>query len=128
MSKRILLCDDEIHIVRAAEFKFRRAGFDVEIAGDGEDAWAAILRQPPDFLITDYQMPVLDGLGLCRRIRQSPGFEQLPIVLLTAKGFELTEDDVAREFGVRALMTKPFSPRELLALVERELGVATAAG
>ncbi len=47
MTKRILLCDDEIHILRAAEFKFKRAGYDVEIAGDGQEAWEAIERQSP---------------------------------------------------------------------------------
>ena len=55
MTKRILLCDDEIHILRAAEFKLKKAGYDVCIAGDGEAAWEAIQRQKPDVLITDCQ-------------------------------------------------------------------------
>ncbi len=64
MAKRILLCDDEIHIVKAAEFKLKRAGYDVETASNGEEAWEIIQRNPPDMLITDCQMPRLDGFGL----------------------------------------------------------------
>ena len=64
MPKRILLCDDEVHILRAAEFKLKRAGYDVQTASDGQEAWEHIQAQPPDILITDCQMPRLDGLGL----------------------------------------------------------------
>ncbi|KKK62978.1 hypothetical protein LCGC14_2998950, partial [marine sediment metagenome] len=61
MSKRVLLCDDEIHILRAAEFKLKRAGYEVQTAGDGQEGWEAIEAQKPDILITDCQMPRLGG-------------------------------------------------------------------
>lgn len=124
MSPRVLLCDDETHILRAAEFKLRRAGFEVECVRDGLEAWEAIERSRPAMLVTDFQMPRLDGIELCRRVRGVPELADLPIVLLTAKGFELSEDRLADELRLVALVTKPFSPRELLNLVQTTLGIA----
>ena len=114
MSNRILLCDDELHILRAAEIKLSRAGYDVECAHDGQQAWEAIERQCPDLLITDCQMPRLDGLGLVRRIRECEQTRDLPVLMLTAKGFELAHRDIGEALGIKAILAKPFSPRELL--------------
>ncbi len=88
MSIRVLLCDDEIHILRAAEFKIARAGFDVSLRRRRPGGWEAIQAERPDMLITDYQMPRLDGMQLIQRLRQEPALRDLPIVMLTAKGFE----------------------------------------
>ncbi|MBN2477617.1 MAG: response regulator [Pirellulales bacterium] len=133
MSKRILLCDDEIHILRAAEFKLKRAGYEVRIAADGEEGWEAIQTEKPDVLITDCQMPRLDGLGLVQRVRKHAETADLPVLMLTAKGFELSHDEVGRKWNIRAVIAKPFSPRELLNLVnaifqEEDSESATAVG
>ena len=122
MTKRILLCDDEIHIMRAAEFKLKKAGYDVRIAGDGQEAWEAIQRQKPDLLITDCQMPRMDGLALVARVRENPETADLLIIMLTAKGFELSHDDLATQWNVLGVIAKPFSPRELLQRVSGVLG------
>jgi DNA-binding response OmpR family regulator len=127
MARRVLLCDDEIHILRAAEFKLRRAGYDVRIAADGQEAWEMIEQDPPDLLVTDCQMPRLDGLGLTRRIREHPATQSLPVVMLTAKGFELDHAEVASKWGVAVVMPKPFSPRELLKRVDSLLNEEPAA-
>jgi two-component system alkaline phosphatase synthesis response regulator PhoP len=121
MAKRVLLCDDEIHILRAAEFKLRRAGYDVRIAGDGQEAWEAIRQERPDVLITDCQMPRLDGFGLVQRIREDPDTRDLPVLMLTAKGYELSQDELAAKWNVAGVIAKPFSPRELLRMVEKIL-------
>jgi two-component system, OmpR family, alkaline phosphatase synthesis response regulator PhoP len=121
MSKRIFLCDDEIHILRAAEFKLKKAGYEVCTAGNGQAAWEAIQRQKPDVLITDCQMPHLDGLGLIRKVREDPDLADLPIFMLTAKGFELSYEELAAKWNVMAVIAKPFSPRELLQRVESVL-------
>lgn len=118
MSVRVLMCDDEIHILRAAEFKIARAGFDVRCATDGQAAWEAIQAERPDMLITDFQMPRLDGLQLIQRVRQEPALRDLPILMLTAKGFEVSPQELAEKWGVLAVISKPFSPRELLRMVE----------
>jgi two-component system, OmpR family, alkaline phosphatase synthesis response regulator PhoP len=123
MSKRILLCDDEIHILRATEFKLKKAGYDVEIASDGEDAWQSIQNQKPDLLITDCQMPRMTGLELIGRLRSDPQTANLPIFMLTAKGYELTFDLLYKELHVLRVIAKPFSPRELLQDVNEILQV-----
>jgi DNA-binding response OmpR family regulator len=121
MTKQILLCDDEIHILRAAQIKLSRAGYDVRTANDGQEAWEAILEQCPDMLITDCQMPRLDGFGLIERIRNNPSTEHLAVLMLTAKGFEMAHRDISGKWGLVGIMAKPFSPRELLRYVEQTL-------
>ena len=122
MPHSILLCDDDIAIVRAAEFKLTRAGYDVRCANDGLEGWNEIQRRCPDLLVTDFQMPRLDGFGLCRKVREHPPTAHLPILMLTAKGFELLLAQAVADCGVIAVIAKPFSPRELLQTVQRVLG------
>lgn len=121
MSKKILLCDDELHILRAAEFKFSRAGYQVICASNGEEAWSIIEREVPDILVTDCQMPLLNGLDLARRIKDHPATNHLPVIMLSAKGFELSAEQLREEYGIMKLLCKPFSPRELFGLVENIL-------
>jgi DNA-binding response OmpR family regulator len=122
MSHSILLCDDDIAIVRAAEFKLSRAGYEVRCAHDGLEGWQEIERRRPDLLITDFQMPRLDGFGLCHKVRENALTADLPILMLTAKGFELLLAQAVADCGVIAVIAKPFSPRELLQTVQRVLG------
>lgn len=126
MTAKILLCDDEVHIVRAAEFKLARAGYEVRCAADGQAAWETINGERPDLLITDLQMPRLGGLELIERLRQQPETHDLPVIVLTAKGFELKPQELAEKWGVLAVVGKPFSPRELLRLVESALPARAA--
>ena len=118
MSVRVKMCDDEIHILRAAELKIARAGFVGRCAPDGLAAGEAIQAERPDMLITDFQMPRLDGLGLIQRLREAPATRDLPVVMLTAKGFEVSPQELADTLGVLAVLATPFRPRELLRLVE----------
>ena len=124
MAKRVLLCDDEIHIIRAAEFKLLRAGFEVECAPDGQAGWDAIHRKRPDLLITDCQMPRVSGLDLIRMLRENEATRDLPIMMLTAKGFELSPEEMAERWNVLAIISKPFSPRDIVHRVEEVLGPA----
>jgi two-component system alkaline phosphatase synthesis response regulator PhoP len=121
MKNKVLLCDDEKHILRAAEIKLTRAGYQVECADDGQEAWEAIQRSVPDILVTDLQMPRMDGLELCRRLRENPNTRHLPILMLTAKGFEQSHREMVNQCEVIAIICKPFSPRELAQTVERVL-------
>ena len=123
MSLSIHVCDDEPHIVLAVSLKFRKAGFEVTTAADGQAAWEIIQQARPQVVITDLQMPKMDGLGLVQKMRSDPVFQSVPVILLTAKGFELDEEELRDEFGVQAVICKPFSPRQLLALVQSLLGV-----
>jgi len=128
MSHSILLCDDDIAILRAAEFKLSRAGYEVRCANDGLEGWQEIERRRPELLITDFQMPRLDGFGLCRRVREHPPTAELPILMLTAKGFELLLARAVEDYGVLAVIAKPFSPRELLQTVQRIFGDESSYG
>ncbi len=116
--KCVLLCDDEFHILRAAEFKFRRAGFEVLCASDGVEALERIQTRVPDVVVTDCQMPRMNGLELIERLRQNERTRDVPILMLTAKGFELPADELVERFRIAGVAAKPFSPRELLRRVE----------
>lgn len=126
MTHHIHVCDDESHIVLAVSLKFSKAGFRVTSASNGQSAWESIQRDPPELLIADLQMPLLDGLGLIQKMRSHPELKDVPVILLTAKGFELDEEELLIEFGVREVLPKPFSPRHLVAVANSLLGVAVA--
>ena len=123
MTYRILLCDDEPHILRASEIKFTRAGFDVTCVSDGQHALETIQssERPFDVVVTDYQMPRMNGLQLITHLREDASTSDTPVILLTAKGFELDEADLRERLKVSHLMAKPFSPRELLMRVTQML-------
>jgi two-component system alkaline phosphatase synthesis response regulator PhoP len=124
MAFKILVADDEAPIANVVAMKLRNAGLEVIVAMDGLEAYELAVAERPDFMITDLQMPGLSGLELCARLAaELEG--GIPTILLTAKGFELTAESV-RELPVRRIMTKPFSPRELLAQVQELLGLLAA--
>jgi DNA-binding response OmpR family regulator len=127
MPQHILLCDDEPHILGAARYKLAAAGYEVECAADGEEGWQAMCRRRPDLLITDCNMPRLSGLELLERMRATPALAALPAIMLTAKGLELSRDELRERLKVFALVGKPFSPRELLRLVQDALAAAAQA-
>ena len=120
------VCDDEPHIVLAVSLKFTKAGFRVTSDNNGQSAWESILRDPPQLLITDLQMPLLDGLGLIKKMRAHAELKEIPVILLTAKGFELDEAELQDEYGVQHIICKPFSPRELVAIANSLLGTVVA--
>lgn len=119
MTKKVLLCDDEIHILRAAEHKVARSGYEVRIARDGQEAWEMIERDPPDVLVTDVQMPRMDGFELSRRVRSNDETKDMPILMLTAKGFELEQQELMETWGIVDILPKPFSPRELVRRIDQ---------
>jgi len=121
MAFKILVADDEAPIANVVAMKLRNAGLEVIVAMDGLEAYELAIAERPDFMITDLQMPGMSGLELCARLAaELEG--GIPTILLTAKGFELTAESV-RELPVRRIVTKPFSPRELLAQVQELLGL-----
>ena len=125
MSQRIVVCDDEPHITRAISMKLSKAGFDVQTFPDGQSAWEVIRNEPPSLIITDYQMPRMDGLELISCLREDEKLRDVPVFLLTAKGFELDENQMRQEHGVAEMIVKPFSPRGILECVQRYVGAAS---
>jgi DNA-binding response OmpR family regulator len=124
--KTILVADDESHIVNVVSLKLRNAGFRVLTASDGQEALEVAGTEKPDLLITDYHMPRLSGIELCRRLKQDPRTATIPAIMLTARGYHLEEQDHS-DHGILEMMSKPFSPRHLLATVNQVLERAGAA-
>ncbi len=118
--KRILVADDETHILNVVSIKLSNAGYQVETAEDGAEAYRAAKANPPDLLITDYQMPNLSGVELCAKLAADPPTRTIPAILLTARGYSISPQDKASS-GIRRVIDKPFSPREVLACVEEIL-------
>jgi DNA-binding response OmpR family regulator len=124
---RVVACDDHPHVNCTIDMSLRKAGFDVETYPSGELALDAIFRDPPALIITDCQMPGgMDGLELCRLVRLDSRFDLIPIVMLTSKGYELSEKMLQRDLKVAALINKPFSPRELGKLAQMLVGTDVA--
>lgn len=126
MSLHVHVCDDEPHIVLAVSLKFSKAGFRVTSDNNGQSAWESIQRDPPQLVITDLQMPLLDGLGLVKQMRSHPDLKDIPVILLTAKGFELDDEELRTEYGVQRVLCKPFSPRELISVANTLLEAPVA--
>jgi DNA-binding response OmpR family regulator len=112
-SRTILVVEDEEPIASAVAARLRSEGFAVQIAADGLAGVDAHDRLRPDLVVLDLMLPELDGLEVCRRIRKTAG---VPILMLTARDSE-TDTVVGLEVGADDYMTKPFSPRELVARV-----------
>jgi CheY-like chemotaxis protein len=123
--KTILVADDESHILHVVSLKLRNAGFRVVTARDGQEAFEMAQHEHPDLLITDYHMPQLSGLELCRKLKQDPSTESIPAIMLTARGYHLEPHDTEQS-GILRMLSKPFSPRHLLATVNEVLQGAAA--
>ena len=124
--KTILVADDESHILHVVSLKLRNAGFRVLTASDGQEALDIATTEHPDLLITDYHMPQLSGLELCQRLKQNPQTSGIPAIMLTARGYHLEPHDTDQS-GILRMISKPFSPRQLLSTVTEILSQQMAA-
>ncbi|QDT82366.1 Alkaline phosphatase synthesis transcriptional regulatory protein PhoP [Gimesia maris] len=123
MNHLIYICDDDSHIVRAISMKLRKGGFDVECFPDGFECWEKSQQQAPHMIITDLQMPRMNGLELCEKIRALETTRLIPITLLTGKGFEFDHDEYMQTLKITNVMVKPFSPKKLLMQVQESLNL-----
>ncbi|MCR4436307.1 MAG: response regulator YycF [Clostridiales bacterium] len=117
MNKKILIVDDEKNIVDILKFNLKKEGFETMEAYDGEQAVDMALSQKPDLILLDIMLPKMDGFTVCRKIRQE---SSTPILMLTAKEEEV-DKVLGLELGADDYITKPFSPRELMARVKANL-------
>ena len=120
MPSRVLIVEDEPDIRELVVHHLKREGYQVSAASSGEEALRQVQAAPPDLVILDLMMPAMDGLEVCRRLRQDPSTVSLPIVMLTAKGDEV-DRVLGLEIGADDYIVKPFSPKELLARVRAVL-------
>lgn len=120
MPKKVLIVDDEPNIVISLEFLMEQAGYAVKVARTGDEALAQMAEFEPDLVLLDVMLPGINGFDICQRVRQTPDWSHVRIVMLTAKGREV---EVAKgmALGANAYITKPFSTKELIVEVKRQL-------
>jgi len=114
MNLKVLIVEDEKALAEILEYNFKKQGYAVDTASDGEIALDKIIFKAPDLIILDWMLPKLSGIELCRKVRRNKKIKNIPIIMLTARGEE--EDRLkGLEMGADDYVTKPFSINELLA-------------
>lgn len=122
----VLVADDEDHILRVLRLKLSNAGYDVHTAVDGEEAFDLAKQINPALVITDFHMPYMNGLDLVRAMAGHEELRDVPVIMLTARGYALDDSEV-EDTKVTAVLSKPFSPKSVLAEVERLLSAGGGA-
>jgi two-component system alkaline phosphatase synthesis response regulator PhoP len=115
--RKVLVADDEIHIVHVVAIKLRNNGFEVISAANGAEAFELACEEKPDIIVTDFQMPVMTGVQLVEKLRQCEQTKDIPVIMLTARGFAV-EDGQKEDLQISEFLSKPFSPKELLRSIE----------
>lgn len=118
MTNTILVVEDELSIATLLQYNLKQAGYDVLIAHDGEDGLQQAMKHLPDLILLDLMLPKRDGMEVCKELRLNK--LETPIIMLTAKDDEF-DKVLGLELGADDYMTKPFSPREVLARVKAVL-------
>lgn len=118
MSKKILVVDDEKHIVRLVQINLQKAGYEVTTAGNGREALESVDKEQPDLIVMDVMMPEMDGFAALQKLKEDPKTAEIPVIMLTAKA---QDEDVFKGWksGADLYLTKPFNPAELLTFVKR---------
>lgn len=118
MARKILVVDDERHIVRLVQVNLEKVGYQVITAYDGVEALEQVGKEMPDMVILDVMMPRMDGFEVLKKLQADAKTRDIPVIMLTAKA---QDADIFRGWssGVSSYLTKPFNPRELLTFVER---------
>lgn len=119
-NKKIVVVEDEPDILEVLSYNLKREGFDVATALDGIQGLALVERNRPDLVLLDLMLPGMDGLEICRQVKNNKQLAHIPVIMVTAKG---EESDVVLGLGIGAddYIAKPFSPRELIARVKAVL-------
>jgi len=118
--RRIMVVEDHAQTRELLQYNLAAAGFDVRTASGGEQGLETMARWRPDLVLLDIMMPDLDGLEVCRRLKQIPPLRSVPVIMLTARGDEV-DRVVGLELGAEDYVVKPFSPRELLLRIKNAL-------
>jgi len=117
MAHKVLVADDELHIIHVVAIKLRNNGYEVIAVSNGAEAYELACREKPDIVVTDYQMPLMTGIELIEKMREDERTKDIPVVLLTARSFAITQE-MQETLGVSECLSKPFSPKELLKTIQ----------
>jgi len=121
MSKRIMIVDDSVTVRQVLRLTLSNAGYELLEACDGEEALNVMSGEPLDMMITDLNMPKLDGIELIKKVRQKPEYRFLPIVMLTTESAD-EKKQAGKSAGASGWIVKPFKPEQLLKVVKMVLG------
>ncbi|MFH1046124.1 MAG: response regulator [Candidatus Omnitrophota bacterium] len=113
MPKKILVVDDEPHIVKLVESRLRASGYEVICAFDGKMALETARKEKPDLIILDLMLPQMDGYKVCGLLKKDAKYSAVPVIIFSARAQE-EDQTLAEEVGANAYITKPFKPEELL--------------
>ncbi len=119
--KRILLVDDEEDLRKMLKFRLEALNYDVTEAGDGEDALKKAKSIKPDLIILDLMLPKMDGFEVCRTLKANKDYKSIPIIMFTARAQE-KDEELSKQVGSDAHITKPFEPQELVQKIKELLG------
>ena len=117
---KVLIADDELHMLRLLELTFKKGGFEVVCCRDGKEALAAVAVVMPQLIVLDMMMPGLDGLATLRQLKGSSDTKNIPVFVLSSKGHALTRVG-AETAGAAMFLTKPFSPSQIVAEAKKIL-------
>ena len=121
----MLVVEDEPNIVLSLEYVIKEAGYEVRVARDGEEALKAVEEAAPDLILLDVMIPKRDGYDVCQTIRANPAWNDVNVIMLTARGREV-EREKGLALGADAYITKPFSTREPTDRLKRVLGAGAS--
>jgi len=119
-SKNVVVVEDEPDIVEVVSYNLKREGYTVTSKNRGDEGLNHIRNELPDIVILDLMLPGLDGLSICQQMKSDPSTQEIPIIIISAKGEE-SDVVIGLEMGADDYLAKPFSPRELLARIKAVL-------
>jgi CheY-like chemotaxis protein len=126
MSTKILIVDDEPHMLRVTELSIKKGGYEIVIGRNGREALELAAREKPSLIVMDVSMPEMDGLTALTQLKANPETAKIPVIMLTVRGQAMARQQ-AEQSGAAVYLTKPFSPSQLLAEVRRLLEPLPAA-
>lgn len=121
MAKRILIVDDEPHMLRIIELSLKKAGYHILTAHNGREAIECAIRELPALIVMDVTMPEMDGITALKQLKATPAVVGIPVIMLTSRGQNVTREE-AGQSGAALYITKPFSPSSLSLEARRLIG------
>jgi CheY-like chemotaxis protein len=118
--RTILIADDELYLTQILAFNIEKTGAKVIVAKNGQELCALAEQHKPDLIVSDYQMPIIDGLKACIQLRLTPATANIPVIMLTARGHKLSSEELAQT-NIRLVVPKPFSAKDLIAKIREIL-------
>ncbi len=115
--QKVLIADDDIHLLNIARLNFERAGFSVATVANGEEVLKYVQRETPDLIVLDIVMPLMDGMETLKALKSNAATKKIPVIMLTIKA---EDKDIFQGWkeGAEAYLTKPFDPAEVIIMAQ----------